>query len=437
MPIMLIENMEIASSATEIAHAAETADAAATADAPENADANEAAHTTGIAATNETADDASKSTNNTDSNGDSIDGANDATQSGQDAANTLWEAEHIEDTGPTPVTVKFWRACGVFVRAVVNEREETWVIFCPECLATGNDDNGSNCWQGMTGLQRHIVLYHPDSTSCQGVEMPNGMLNKKAVLYIREHCRLYDGQVHPQRLQVIMDNPQLMGRFFFPPMRSIRHRKDELTKLIDGKSGKANYDPRIIRYTEPNGQSCESAPRHAKRWSRLTEFPTVVKTEESGSADWSRLSCQRCGGNCTNGGKKYFKGVYGLHVHLYASHAFDEPAPSNDQSWEQFVDICCDAVRVDPTTVRDERDVPKVPCATMTSLRPERMAGGMFPNLRTGLAGQTNGAGEANGAGETDRDGETYGADETDGADETGNAEETNGSPSKRRRIGP
>ena len=435
---MLIENMEIASSATEIAHAAETADAAATADAPENADANEAAHTTGIAATNETADDASDGT------GDSIDDPNDATQSGQDAAEIQWETERIEDAGPTPVTVKFSRACGVFVRAVVQGREETWVIFCPECLATGNDDNGSNCWQGMTGLQKHIVLYHPDSTSCKGVETSNGSLNKKAVLYIRGHCRLYDGQVDPQRLQVIMDNPQLMGRFFFPQMRSIRHRKDELTKLIDGEKGKANYDPRIVRYTETNGERRASAPRHAKRWARLTDFPTVVKTESSGTADWSRLSCKRCGGNCTNGGKKYFKGVYGLHVHLYASHAFDEPAPSSDQSWEQFVDICCSAVRVDPTTVRDEPDVPKVPCATMTSLRPERMAGGMFPNLRTGLAGQTNGAGEANGAGETDsvtrrrrcrRDWQRQG--EMDGADETGNAEETNGSPSKRRRIGP
>jgi hypothetical protein len=431
MPIMLIENMEIAPGATEIAHTPETADGAATADAAENTDANEAAHAIGIAATKETADDASKSTDDSDGTGDSIDDPNDATQSGQDAANIHWEVEHIEDAGPTPVTAKFSTACGVFVRAVVQGREETWVIFCPECLATGNDDNGSNCWQGMTGLQKHIVFYHPGSTSCKGVETSSGMLNKKTVLYIRGHCRLYEGQVHPQRLQVIMDNPRLMGRFFFSPMRSIRHRKDELTKLIDGEFGKANYDPRIVRYTETNGKRCASAPCHAKRWAHLTDFPTVVKTDSSGSAHWSRLSCKRCGGNCANGGKKYFKGVNGLHVHLNASHAFDEPAPSCDQSWEQFVDMYCDAVRVDPRTVRDERDVPKVPGATMRSLREERMAGGMFPGLRTGLAGQTNGSGQTNGAGETDS------ADKTDGADETGNVKDTNGSPFKRRRVRP
>jgi hypothetical protein len=279
-------------------------------------------------------------------------------ESGCDADGIMWEVERFANSLGT--TAKFANACGIVI-AVERTRRDIWLIFCPECRATA--DEAGEFFQGMAGLQNHVLERHPDTDVGRNVQV----FNAKAVRYIQDHCRLYERLLYAHRLRDILENSELKnmlatkGQGAGRMTRAVRYHQQAVTKMIDGPDGKANFNPDIVHFIEPiDGKSrFDCTPDVAPRWSRLSVVSTVVKTSVDDSANWSSLSCARCGKNCTADGSKYFDGVYGLIKHA-ESHGVQKP--TSDKDWGRFVNEHCHAFGVDPRLV-SEADIPRVPAA--------------------------------------------------------------------------
>jgi hypothetical protein len=291
------------------------------------------------------------------------------------AANAnAWQPETIE--GTLYAQAMFLKTCGVFVKVSIKNKakDQIWLIFCPVCLSA-TDENGKFL-QGMAGLREHLLCWHPEA--CKGVKR----MDIGAVGYIRDHCRLYDGEIRLERLRTLMRDPDAIASLTLKPNQAVQrttlpYRIDKVKKLIDGDMsnhtpGASNRDTNLVTYVDCN-KTRTSTPEKAKRWSRLEQFPTVVKTSDSDTAPWSALSCQLCGGNCgtSHGAPQYLCGIDGFRAHVRAAHKVDEGHAllSGPASRGRFVTEYCDEKEVDPRTVSD---VPKTRCLTVEQYKDDR-----------------------------------------------------------------
>jgi hypothetical protein len=286
----------------------------------------------------------------------------------------FWKSEVIEETRYTQV--RFLKKCSVFVE--VNEKE-VWMIYCPECATTIED---SKFIQGFSGLRNHLLSWHPETSKFVA------KMNNKAVIYMRDNCRLYRGQIHLDRLEALCNNPDIINRFFMKPVLSrlrdeIKQRSALVNDLIDGRPetsaadphGTFNHDLDEIRYVERNLRFT-SVPEEAEVFARLEVFPTVVKLS---STTWAALTCKLCGGNCNNRGH-YLTGIDGFRHHVRMAHAQDAQLDLQKISQRDLFAVhYCSVVEVDPKTLHD---VPKVPCVTIKSRKNQRKGQDIFPGLK-------------------------------------------------------